>query len=356
MKKWIFNGGTLILKELYGVQRYTYEILKQLDTIVQPGVVELALPCVPAKEIIFRNIKVVIVDCSQDKTYSKFVWNHIIFPRYVRKNKGLGIDLLLALPLWGCDVVAIHDCIVELFPENAKTTKEKLGRLFYLFRSKIAIKRSKLVITVSNSSKNDISKLHNCPMDKIQVIPNSWEHFAVVKPDESIIERLGLSDKTYFFSLGSRYFHKNFRWVQEAARQNNQYNFVVTGSSSLNSSDKDIEGNELNNLVFTGYLSDQEIKALMQNCKAFIQPSLYEGFGIPPMEAMCAGCKCIVSNRSALPEVYQNSVWYIEPEQYESINMDKIMDSQIEDNSEVLNRFSWLSSAKKLKRCLEKIG
>ena len=77
--------------------------------------------------------------------------------------------------------------------------------------------------------------------------------------------------------------------------------------------------------VVTGALSDEEIKALMRHCKASIQPSFYEGFGIPPMEAMSVGADCIVSNASSLPEVYKNSVWYIDPHDYDSIDLDKIM-------------------------------
>lgn len=103
-----------------------------------------------------------------------------------------------------------------------------------------------------------------------------------------------------------------------------QYFFVVTGAKQV-VTDTSFEGDIPENMVFTGYLSDEEIKALMRHCKASIQPSFYEGFGIPPMEAMSVGADCIVSNASSLPEVYKNSVWYIDPHDYDSIDLDKIM-------------------------------
>jgi glycosyltransferase involved in cell wall biosynthesis len=101
-------------------------------------------------------------------------------------------------------------------------------------------------------------------------------------------------------------------------------------------------------VIFTGYLSDEEIKALMNHCKVFVQPSLCEGFGIPPMEAMSVGANCIVSNRASLPEVYLNSVWYIDPEDYDNINIDKIMQSSKNDNDVILNLYSWKKSALEL--------
>lgn len=353
-KAWLFNGGTLIGKELYGVQRYTYEILLELDKLVEPGKVKLLVPCEPNKKMEFSNIEVVCLNCNQGKKWSKFYWNHFVFPQYVSKEKGLGIDLLLALPLWGCDVVAIHDCIVELFPENAKTIREKIGRMFYLFRAASAIKRAKLVLTVSESSRNDIERLHNCSQEKIRIVANSWEHFKRILPDYNIIDKLKLDDRAYFFSLGSRYFHKNFRWIREAAIQNPQYLFVITGTENLNSSDRFIDMS-IENIIYTGYLSDEEVKALMMKCKAFIQPSLYEGFGIPPMEAMSVGAKCIVADTSSLPEIYNKSVWYINPLNYNDIDIDAIMGEDIHDNQEVLERFSWRQSAEKLMVYLNEI-
>ena len=83
----------------------------------------------------------------------------------------------------------------------------------------------------------------------------------------------------------------------------------------------------------------------MKKCKAFIHPSLYEGFGLPPLEAMSVGARCIVSNVSSLPEIYGRSVWYIDPYNYNEINLGKIMMEEIEDNTVVLNKYSWNKSA-----------
>ena len=94
--------------------------------------------------------------------------------------------------------------------------------------------------------------------------------------------------------------------------------------------------------------SDGEIRSLMANCKAFILPSIYEGFGIPPMEALAENAQIIVSNTSCLPEIYSKSAHYIDPYQLENIDLDKILAEHVEDPEAVLNKYSWEKSAKTL--------
>ena len=211
-------------------------------------------------------------------------------------------------------------------------------------------------MTVSESAKNDILKFYKIENSKIVIIPNAWQHFSRIKEDDSILNRFNLKDKGYYFSLGSRSPNKNIEWIMSAAKLNPNDIFVVSGSDSVFKSYNDVSKEELHNVIFTGFLSDGEIKSLMKHAKAFIQPSKYEGFGIPPMEAMSTGTKCIVSNVSSLPEIYGKSVWYIDPYKYESINLDEITKDKIEDNSVVLNKFSWKKSASDLLALISRIN
>ena len=178
---------------------------------------------------------------------------------------------------------------------------------------------------------------------KVLVVPCGWQHFNRVEEDQSIISRLDLEDRGFFLSLGSRLPHKNIRWVSEAARRSTEWTFVVTGKTSRE--DVSFEGDKLPNMIFPGYLSDGEVKALMRRCRAFIQPSFYEGFGLPPMEAMSVGADCIVSDKGSLPEVYGDSVWYIDPYDYDNIDLEEIMSRPKEPNERVLERYSWDKSA-----------
>lgn len=352
MRYLIFNGSTIAEKEIYGVQRNTFELLKELDKIIEYGKAEIVIPWNPHRNVSFKNIKVVRKKEIKNSKISKFIWNHYGFMHYVRAVNGLGVDMCLAVPMFGCDVVSIYDCISERFPENSNTIAKKISRQFYMFRVKRNIIKSKLILTDSMSAKNDIVDIYKCPENKIKVIYCAWQHMISIKQDDSILEKLNLHGE-YFFSLGSRYKHKNFRWIIEAAKKNPEYRFICSGSAALSSSDAVLNNRMPSNLTFAGYLSDAEVKSLMAHCKAFIQPSLYEGFGLPPLEAMSVNAKCIVSKSSSLPEIYDDSVWYINPLDYNNVNVDKIMQNKININDEVLGKFSWKTSACRLYEYLQ---
>lgn len=353
MKHIVINGGSLGSKNYYGVQRYTIEILKQIDGMVDPGIVQVLMPVGGEKEYHFQNIEVVTSEHSRQSKIEKLVWDQVVFPHYARKEKRISVDLLVALPLVGCDISAIYDCRTVLFPQNAKCLTEKLKRLLYIWRVRSSTQKNKMIITDSENAKDDICRLFKCKPEKIKVVYGAWQHFQSVEEDSSILETYGLSDDEYFFSLGSQMRHKNLRWVVEAAQQNPQYRFVITGNNKVNEADAEVTVQKHENLIYTGYLSDEKVKALMRNCKAFIQPSLYEGFGLPPMEAMSVGANCIVSNISSLPEVYGDSVWYINPEKYNDIDLDKIMSREKVDNSIVLSKYSWEKSARQIMKLID---
>lgn len=347
MRPIIINGESLVYEELYGVQRNTLELLNELDDIIPQGSVKLLVPSESERNFSFRNIEAVAHPKFKG-VFGRQLWNHFTFPRYVKSVKGIGVDLTLALPLWGCDVVEIHDCISEDYPENANTIRKKIARRFYMFRAKRAIARGALIITISNFSRQQIAKHYDLKEKTIPVIPCAWQHFQRIRTDNSVIEKYKLTTGKYYFALGSRYAHKNFKWIVEAARQNPNDTFVITGSSSLSSSDKELEATGLKNLLFTGYISDPEVKGLMKHCKAYLQPSLCEGFGIPPMEAMSTGAECIVAKSGSLPEIYADSVRYINPNEYQNINLDEIMKTPVASNETVLSKYSWAKSAQLL--------
>lgn len=338
------DGYALSFQTATGIHRNTFEMLKELDNIVEPNTLEVVVPNDLNLGFEFKNIVVTKLKAMKMRRLRPIVFNNVTFKKYVKKNKRVSMDLLLSFPSFGCDIIMVYDTIPELFPCNFITWKNKLWKHMFLKRQKKSIKKASLILTDSNSAKSDIEKFYPSSKGKIEVVYCGWQHMLNVKEDESIIQRLSLEKGNYFFSLGSRFVHKNVKWVVSAAKQNPNEKFVVSGRKTKN----DDGGEDVANIVYTGYLSDEEIKALMHYCKAFIQPSMYEGFGLPPIEAMSVGARCIVSNVASLPEIYGNSVWYIDPLKYEPIDLKSIMSTKIEDNQKVLDRFSWKESAKKL--------
>jgi len=355
MKSIVINGYALNNQNITGIHRNTIELLKSFDKLISPSQVTLVITDQCHLDLSFKNIKIVRINTVKNRFLMKgqaFIWNNFKFHRVVKKEKAISVDMLLNFPLKSHDVITIYDCILELFP-NYSTDKNVLKwRDKFLKKEKRAIKKAKVVLTDSNSAKSDIEKFYPSSKGKIVVIPCGWQHFEPIKEDESILTKFNLQKRGYFFSLGSKLVHKNVKWIVEAAKQNPNQTFVVTGLETVVDDGRE----SLANVIYTGYLSDEQIKALMHYCKAFIQPTLYEGFGLPPIEAMSVGARCIVSKVASLPEVYGNSVWYIDPKKYEGIDLDKIMSTKIEPNDVVLNRFSWDKSAQLLKDVLEKVG
>lgn len=349
MKKYIFAGDWTIGK-MAGAHRVAHEILCAVDDYLSKNPrkinIQLLIPENSKWKHSFSNISIVRKGKISSKA-EKIFWQQWVFPSYVKKNKGTGIDLALALPLWGCDVCAIYDCILETYPEGYKD--HRLFRKFYMLRAKRTAKiKSRKIITDSETAKKEIQKYYNVGDDRITVIGAGWEHMKKIEKDEKIFDALPqIKRKEYFFALGSKYKHKNFRWILKTAEKNPQYQFVISGEDSYSDEIKVLGANKPDNVFYTGYITDGQIKALMSECKAFIQPSLYEGFGIPPLEALSVGAKIIVSNVSCLPEIYKDTAYYIDPLRYD-YNLDMLLKEKVSLPEAVLDMYTWKNAAEKL--------
>lgn len=349
MKRCIFLGDWVDEKKV-GVQRYAQQLLFELDRRLDEGSldmeIELAIPNESQWANPFSQIHVKRVGCEKGKL-GKYIWQHLYFPYYVRKNHGIGIDLTGTFPVWGCDICAIHDCIAEAFPENFAGHKLFLHMQNAKKRRAMRAKGRKIV-TLTNDSLKEIEKYHPNTDRRVSIVTCGWEHMNAIEADESIFQRFPqIEQGKFFFSLGSRYRHKNFQWIIKCAKRNPQYTFIITGTDIFSSADNGIQENKPQNVIFTGYITDGEIKALMQRCRALIQPSFYEGFGLPPLEALSQGADIVVSNASCLPEIYGTSAYYIDPHS-DGCDLDELMDGSVHGADEVLRKYSWKRAADQL--------
>lgn len=346
-------GDTLVGGEIFGVQRFAYEMLREIDALNPDMNFGVVVPEYMDIKIKFQNIKII----KYGHIKNKFLWRQICFPYYLRKSKRIGVDMTLGLPFLKCDIVCLHDCIYENFEGNFTTMKEKLRRKSYLIRARHLTKKCKKIITVSQYSKKELMDYYAIQDESIEVIYNAWQHYDRIVEDDNIFEKIRLKKTaSYFFCLGSALKHKNLLWIVSAAMQNPQYQFVITGSNRFSDYWKEIGLKEISNIIYTGYISDNEVKALMANCKSFIHPAFCEGFGIPPLEALASGATIVVSNRSCLPEIYGNSARYIDPYDYD-IDMDNILMQSVEisEIKKTLDKYSWSESAAKLIQILKNI-
>lgn len=359
MRKIIFNGEALVDSGTFGINRYEFEILRRLDSndnFLKKNEVFVVYPQNKECNLKFKNIKVVPINSKKNGFLGKLIWQQFWLPWYVKKQKGIGVDMTLAMPIWGFKIISMHDCICEEYSENYRNLKERITRVYHFFRTRIITKKNIIILTLSEFSKSEICKFYGKKTNsKIRIVGCGWEHMLDTAYDDTIFENNQQIKKgNYFFSLGSKYKHKNFRWIIDAAKNNKELQFVVTGSNKYNSYYKELEQDCPENLVFTGYVSNEQVKTLMKNCIALIQPSIYEGFGLPPLEALSLNIPIIVSNESCLPEIYKNTAHYIN-RNYDGCDFSLLLKESVHDSSNVLNEYSWINATQSFINIVEKM-
>lgn len=357
MKKCVF-AGDWVLEQAVGIQRYTLQILLELDKMLLDGRIDLEIELLVPKHSGWKNPfkKITVVELGKiGSKVEKYIWQQLVFPIYVTKKKAIGVDLAGALPIWGCRICALHDCIREIFPENFDQHKFYLK--MYYFKARCVAKSSKVqIVTLTHDSMKEVQNYYHVPDNRIGIVSCGWEHMNTTTEDDSILNRLELNDGCeFFFSLGSKYKHKNFIWILEAARYNPKYKFVITGTGAFSNNENELKIAVPENVIFTGYITNEEIKSLMIHCKALIQPSIYEGFGLPPLEALSVGASIVVSNKSCLPEIYKGVAHYIDPYNY-NVDLDKLMDESVDNPKIVLDEYTWERAASQLLNVLYKEG
>lgn len=332
MKKIIINGRFLT-QRITGVQRYAREICGELDKLVKPGELIMAVPPETTDIPQYKNIKVVKVGWFHNR-----LWEHIFFPLYVLSQKATSLNLCNVAPLLSPGIVCIHDMKIKATPQFFSIKFLLWYRLLFFN----ATKRAKKIITVSNFSKSEIIKYYGVDEEKIIVAPNGWQHFARINFDENTLSKYGLEKDSYYFAMSSLEPNKNFKWIAEQAVKNINELYVVAGSINDKVFSEGLGFKCPDNMKLIGYVSDEEAKTLMRDCKAFLFPSIYEGFGIPPLEAISAGTKrVIISNIPVMKEIFLELC--LSKDNYVVIDF-----HNVDKREELLSSYNWSQSAKKI--------
>jgi len=224
-------------------------------------------------------------------------------------------------------VVTIHDCIHLMFPQYLP------NRMAYAYaRAQMwtAAHRSDCILTVSDASKRDILHLFNIPPEKIVVVYNAIDaHFSLTPPPDAVArvrERYQL-DHRFLLYVGNIKPHKNLVRLIEAFSELRtgdleDLKLLIIGDeiSKLPALRLAVHRHKLHKHVrFLGYVPDDQLAVLYRLAAVFVFPSLYEGFGLPPLEAMASGTPVVVSNVSSLPEVVGDAAVLVDPHDIDSI-------------------------------------
>ena len=305
MKK-IYINGRFLTQKITGVQRYAEEIVKMLDSQINGKKNYKWILLVPKN--IIRNLKLENIEVKKVGYLKGHLWEQIELPLY--SKDGILLNFCGCAPILKKNqIVTIHDAAVCAMPESFSF----LFRNWYKFMFYIVGKRAKKVFTVSNFSKKEINKYFNIPLEKIDVTYNGIDHMKNIKPDESIFSKCTIEKNNYVLAVSSLNPSKNFKLILETAKISPEINFVIAGGT--NSTVFKEQGLEIaSNVKFIGYVSDEELVALYKYASCFVYPSIYEGFGIPPLEAMFFNCPVILSDIEVFKEIYMDSVLYCDVE------------------------------------------
>lgn len=337
-------NGEYLCKPLTGTQRYAFEIMREIDQLCNKGEILLLVPSFAREVPEYENIKVVRVPSL---IKSSFFWIQTSLPFYLKRNKMKCIHLCNFVPFIKPDVVCLHDICHKVNPWLHSSFKERIVSQVVKINYRIATRKSIHIFTVSNFSKQQIAENYGVKKDKISLLSPGWQHMQRLVEDESIIDLFPELKKPYFFTLGSISKRKNISWVIEVARAHPQYIFAISGNQlPLQSKQVELE-NVPDNVKLLGKMNDEQMKYVMHHCKAFLFPSFYEGFGLPPLEALSLGRPIIVADRASIPEIYGKCAYYVNPEQT-SINLDEILKETTQSPEEVINKYSWRKTAQKL--------
>ncbi|GHU64609.1 group 1 glycosyl transferase [Spirochaetia bacterium] len=339
----ILINGSFLCRRLTGIERYAYEITLRLDKLIKHDEIAIIVPGNTKNLPSYENIKVIR---HSKKVKSHVLWQMVTLQLFLITHREYTILEFAntCLPL-APGIVFLHDIYFEFFPEDFKSFHDKLIQKYNKWQYRLIAKKAKRIGTVSCFSKNQITETYHINPDRISVIYSSWNHFRAIKADPSIFKDFPVLSKPFYFSLGSLSKRKNIKWIVEYASKNPNSLFAISGESlPVLKEDYLTQSAAFSNIVLLGYLDDSKVKALLENCKAFILPSYYEGFGLTPLEALACNAPIIISNAASLPEIFGNTAHYIDPYNTD-IDLDELLKQPVESPEIILEKYSYDTAA-----------
>jgi glycosyltransferase involved in cell wall biosynthesis len=304
-------NGRFLSQPVTGVQRYATEIVRALDR-------RLASSSCLQRRYSFRvitpphaegSLELSHIDRMASGRLQGHAWEQLELP--ARVGRRVLLSLGNTAPLITRNVVTIHDAAVFAVPQAFSLAFRRWYRILIPLLGRTALR----VVTISEFSRNELAARAGIRKERLDVVPQGCEHLERSQSDETVFERLPVRRGEYILAVGSQAPHKNIALLLEALRRMKteapplvlagRVNPRVFGPAAIGRSAR---------IHSAGYVTDAELKALYQNAQCFVFPSRYEGFGIPPLEAMRSGCPVIVARAASLPEVCGDAALYCDPE------------------------------------------
>jgi glycosyltransferase involved in cell wall biosynthesis len=303
------------LQDAGGASRYHYQLLLHLREL--PGF--SATACLGAQNSVlpYRTLSGPAV-----RVYG---WPTPLRPGYPRYAANEAVSMLVCPPLGRFDVyhagyyralpwvrrrrlvVTHHDCVQERFPHLFRNASAIIAAKRRLFA------RADRILCVSASSRADLIEFYRVPEDRTDVI-----YHGLAPLSAAAVEDPPTSDEPYILYVGSRAPYKNFDSLLAALAESGvarSFRLEVSGGGPPSPDElARIASLGIEHRVrFSGVVGEASLAGLYRRASLFVYPSLYEGFGFPPLEAMSVGCPVLVSNRSSLPEICGDAAFLFDP-------------------------------------------
>ncbi|RMV80187.1 Glycosyl transferase, group 1 protein [Pseudomonas caricapapayae] len=350
MLEMIVINSRFLTQDVSGVQRYAEQMCRALKRL--------------RDDLVFvapHNLK--LHDCANALQAQRIghstghVWEQIDLPLHLKRQ---GSPLLISIgntgPMFYCNQVATHhDISYVRYPQSYT----RLFRLAYRTITPILLSRARTLITGSSFSRGEIASFYGYAKDKVLVVPAAVSD--EFKPGTTLVDQ-----PKYLLAVSSPAVHKNFNRMIQAflsLRGHADLQLHIVGAASALFADPDLQRLACRDprIRFLGRLNDAELIAQYQGATAFVFPSLYEGFGIPPLEAQACGCPVLAANAASIPEVLQGSALYFDPldvSHMAAAMQRMLIDAPLRNALQVqglhnVQRFSWDLSAQRLSQRID---
>ena len=307
----VFINGRFLAQPVTGVQRYAREVVKALDALLREEVVDaggaevtLLMPRDGVDVPPLSRIRV-----RRAGRLVGHAWEQLELPHLSRG--GVLLNLCNTAPLARRkQVVTLHDAAIYRVPAAYTRAFRAWYRVLWAGLARTA----STILTVSYFSRRELADCLGIDRSRIGVVEEAGDHILAVAPDPAVLDRHGLRARPFVLAVSTANPTKNFGAVVRAIEHlgDTDFDFVVAGgvdprvfaraAAPLPAAVKRV-----------GYVSDGELRALYEHAACFVHPSRYEGFGLPPLEAMCCGCPVIAAEAASIPEVCGDAALYFDP-------------------------------------------
>ncbi|SME88223.1 glycosyltransferase family 4 protein [Pseudobacteriovorax antillogorgiicola] len=355
------NGRFLVAKRT-GVQRAAYNLVRTLfevdrsnEYILFTGRSQLENP-----EWDYPNVTIVPSFIKEGENFRNHLWEQFELPRLAKKYK---VDILHSpanmapLIYKRASIVHIHDLC---FVVNPQWYSYLFHRVYNFIIPRLA-RKSTVVVTNSNNSRNDLLQFCDVDSEKVRLIYWAVDDTFHIVPKSSSLDKIKEGD--YILYVGSLEPRKNISSLikaYETLRLRNpdiKTKLVLIGGESPLFADAQLKIKSYkNDIIFKGFVPDDMLRAYYRKAKVVAYPSLYEGFGLPPLEAMASGSPVVTSNTSSLPEVVGDAALLVSPYDIDQIaaTLARVIRSpQLQENlrqlgQEQVRKFNWYRVARNI--------